>query len=328
MDNKDLKEIRKDSQEFEKELELLRDDVAKLKKIEKNFEEKYEELLKKEEAFLSEVNEQIEREITVVVLGSVKKTINKEMLSLKLLRRHIRKQVRHQVTREIKQEVKRMMDGLRETVKEEVKQTSLEIMNQLKRQTGKQLEKEVKEQVKETTSILREQKEDVERKAVIDELTGVFNRRYFETRLEEELTLARRFRTKLCLVMFDIDHFKKVNDTYGHQAGDTILQEVTEVAKASLSSVDAQCRYGGEEFCIIMPETEIEEAIDIAEKVRESIETHAFYGGDTLIKVTISLGIAEYPTHATMKEALIEKADKALYNAKQTGRNNTKIAIK
>jgi two-component system, cell cycle response regulator len=173
-----------------------------------------------------------------------------------------------------------------------------------------------------------EQKEDSERRAIIDQLTGCFNRRYFETRMDEELSLAKRFRNKMCMIMFDIDHFKKVNDTYGHQAGDTVLMEVSAVAKGCLRGEDYLCRYGGEEFAIIMPETSVDEAHEVAERMRKLIEEHAFYGGNQLINVTISLGIAEYPEHAIIKEKLIEKADAALYAAKNSGRNNTKIAEK
>ena len=318
----------KDVEKLEKEMRELREELAKLKKLESRVQEKYEELLKKEEAYLGEINESIEKEITVIVLGTVKKTINKEMTALKMLRRHIRNQVRHQVTKEIKGSIDKLIPEIKKMIKDEVKKTSLDIMNQLKRQTGKQLEKEVVEQIKESTSALVEQKEESERKAIIDPLTGSFNRRYFETKLEDELNLAKRFRNKLCLIIFDIDHFKKVNDTYGHQTGDTVLQEVVETAKSCLSAADSLCRYGGEEFAVIMPETEISEAIDIAERMRKSVEEHAFYGGETLINVTISLGISEYPEHAIMKEALVQKADGALYSAKNSGRNNTKIAIK
>ncbi len=314
--------------DVEKELKEIKEELKKLQKLEVSIQERYEELLKKEEAYLGEINESIEKELTVIVLGTVKKTINKEMTALKMLRRHIRNQVRHQVSKEIKSSISKLLPELNKMIKDEVKKTSLDIINQLKRQTGKQLEKEVVEQIKESTSALVEQKEESERKAIIDSLTGCFNRRYFETKLEDELNLAKRFRTKIALIMFDIDHFKKVNDTYGHQAGDTVLQEVVVTAKSCLSSADSLCRYGGEEFAVIMPETEISEAIDIAERMRKAIEEHAFYGGETLINVTISIGISEYPEHAIIKEAIIEKADGALYTAKNSGRNNTKIAIK
>ncbi len=328
MDEKIIKEIKKDIEILNRELKKLKEEVATYKNFGNELESRYEEMLKKEEAFLGQINQEIEREITVMVLATIKKVINRETVALKILRRRIRNQVRHQVSKEILKETNKIIPEIKEFVKEEVKNKSVEIMNQLKRQTGKQLEKEVIEQVKETTSILREQKEEIERKAIIDELTGVYNRRYFEAKLEDELILAKRFRSNLCLIIFDIDYFKKINDTYGHQAGDSVLQELALTAKSLMSSVDSLCRYGGEEFAIILPETRIEQAIDLAEKLRSEIEEHIFYIGDKIINVTISAGIAEYPTHALLKQGLIEKADKALYYAKNTGRNNIKLAIK
>ncbi len=310
------------------EIKKIKEDIEKLKKIEEHIKDKYEELLKKEEAFLTDINEQIEKEIIVMVLGAVKKTVNKEMVTLKLLRKNIRKQVRNQINKEIEKAIQKLIQELRELIKNEVKNKSLEIINQLKRQTGKQLEKEVIEQVRETTNILREQKEMSEKKAIIDELTGAFNRRYFETKLEDELTLAKRFRMKLSLLIVDIDHFKRINDTYGHQTGDAVLQEVVAVIKSNLSSTDFLCRYGGEEFAIILTETGIEEAEQIAEKIRKAIEEHIFFSGSKIIPVRISAGIAEYPMHAVIKQMLIEKADKALYVAKNSGRNNIKVALK
>jgi diguanylate cyclase (GGDEF)-like protein len=316
------------AEKLEKEIRDLKDEVRKLKKLDSFVQDKYEDLLKKEEAYLGEINESIERELTVIILGTVKKTINKEMVALKMLRRHLRNQVRHQVVKDIKNSIDHLIPDIKKMIKEEVRKVSLDIMNQLKRQTGKQLEKEVVEQIKESTSALIEQKEESERRAIMDQLTGAFNRRYFETRLEEELNLAKRFRNSMCLIMFDIDFFKKVNDTYGHQAGDAVLQEVVVAAKSCLSSADFLCRYGGEEFAVILSETKISEAIDIAERIRKAVEEHTFYSGETLINITISLGIAEYPEHAILKEAIIAKADGALYTAKRSGRNNTKIAIK
>ena len=311
-----------------KEIRALKEEVKRLGNSGAEIRKEYEEMLRKEEAFLGEINEQIEREITVMVLSAVKKSINRETVSLKVLRRRIRQQVRRQIMKGIAQETEKILPELRNMVKEEVKKTSLDIINQLKRQTGKQLQSEVKEQIKESTSVLREQAEESEKKAITDGLTGAFNRRFFETKLDEELSLAKRFRNKMCLIMFDIDHFKEVNDTYGHQAGDVILAEAVQVARSFVTSIDSLCRYGGEEFAVIMPETGIEKALETAEKIRAAIQDHAFYGGDRLINVTVSFGVAEYPTHSLIKQALIEKADGALYYAKQSGRNNVKAAIK
>lgn len=322
------REIKKELDALNREIKQLRAETEKAKKIGLDVETRYEEMLKKEEAFLGEMNQELEREITVMVLGAIKKTINKETVSLKVLRRRIRSQVRHQVSKEIAREVGKLFPDMKNFIKAEVKKISLDIINQLKRQTGKQLEKEVIEQVKETTNILREQKEESDMKAILDELTGAYNRRFFESKIEDELNLAKRFRTKMSLIMFDIDHFKKINDTYGHQAGDTVLHEMGAVVRGLISSMDSLCRYGGEEFTVIMPETSLEEAAETAEKLRKAVEEHAFYGGETLINVTISLGISEYPAHGIMKEALVEKADAALYQAKKSGRNNSKVAIK
>lgn len=315
-------------EKMEKDIREIKEELKSLKKLETTVEDKHEQLLKKEEAYLGEINESIEKELTVIVLGTVKKTINKEMTALKMLRRHIRNQVRHQVTKEINTAIGRLIPDIKKMIKDEIKKVSLDIMNQLRRQTGRQLVRESVELIKESTSVLMEQKEDSERRAIMDQLTGCFNRRYFETRMDEELSLAKRFRNKMCMIMFDIDHFKKVNDTYGHQAGDTVLMEVSAVAKGCLRGEDYLCRYGGEEFAIIMPETSVDEAHEVAERMRKLIEEHAFYGGNQLINVTISLGIAGYPEHAIIKEKLIEKADAALYAAKNSGRNNTKIAEK
>lgn len=327
-EDKDLKEIKKDLEMVIGEVKNLKEQLKEARKIGMEFQDRYEEMLKKEEQFLGEMNSEIEREITVVVIGNIKKTINKELASLKMMRRSIRAQVRNQIKKEIDKEMKKQLPEIINLVKAEIKNKSVEIVSQLRRQTGKKLEKEVIEHVKDATSVLREQKEESERRAIIDGLTGAYNRRYFETKMEEELNLAKRFRNKLSLIMLDIDHFKKINDTYGHGIGDVVLQETIEVVRGQISPVDSLCRYGGEEFTVIMPETDIESAMKTAEKIRKAIEEHAFYGDDKLINVTISLGAAEYPTHAILKQALVERADAALYDAKHSGRNNVKQAKK
>ena len=136
------------AEKLEKEIRDLKDEVRKLKKLDSFVQDKYEDLLKKEEAYLGEINESIERELTVIILGTVKKTINKEMVALKMLRRHLRNQVRHQVVKDIKNSIDHLIPDIKKMIKEEVRKVSLDIMNQLKRQTGKQLEKEVVEQIK------------------------------------------------------------------------------------------------------------------------------------------------------------------------------------
>jgi len=321
---RELKEIKKQNETLLGEISNIKQEITSLKKIKDDIQARYDDLLRKEESFLNDVNDQIEREIFVVVLGTIKKYVNKEMVALRLLRRRIRAQVRHQVKRETDKEVRNLLPG----IKKEMQKIALDILNQLKRQTGKQLEKEVQEQVKETAQILIEKMEDSELKAITDGLTGAFNRRYFETRIEQELKLAKRVQNPLSLIMFDIDHFKDVNDTYGHQTGDLVLQEIVTVVKNTISSTDFIFRYGGEEFAVIMQETPLDGAFTIAENMRKAVQEHTFYGGEKIINVTISLGVAEYPANAIIKHVLIEKADEALYLAKQSGRNNTKPANK
>jgi len=324
MDEKEITGLTRDVEALYKEVKSLKEQLRELKKIGDTFRERYEEMLGKEEEFLGQINEEIEREITVVVLGNIKKTIDRETAALKILRRNLRSQVRRQIGREID----KLRPHIRDLVSQEVKPISVEVMNQLKRQTGRELEKEVIEQVKEATESLIEQKEAVEQKAIVDELTGAFNRRFFETKLEDELTLAKRFKDRLSLIMFDIDHFKKVNDTYGHQAGDAVLSEVSATIKSKLSGTDTLCRYGGEEFAVIMPGTPVERALEVAERLRKAIEEHTFYSDEKLISVTISLGVSEYPAHAIIKQLLIETADAALYSAKHSGRNRVVQAEK
>ncbi len=158
--------------------------------------------------------------------------------------------------------------------------------------------------------------------AITDGLTRLFIHRYFQARLEEEVVRARRYHTACSLIMFDIDHFKKFNDTYGHQQGDIVLIEVAKLIKLTVrDTVDIPARYGGEEFAIILPETDAKGAQLVAERFRKTIESFDFPGQDHALKVTISLGIATFPDHASEKNVLIKKADIALYECKNRGRN-------
>ena len=162
--------------------------------------------------------------------------------------------------------------------------------------------------------------------AITDGLTRLFIHRYFQARLEEEIMRAKRYHTTVSLVLFDIDHFKKFNDTYGHQQGDIVLVEVAKLIKQTIrDTVDIPARYGGEEFTIILPETDAKGAQLVAERLRKTIETFPFPGQDKQLNVTISLGIATFPDHASSRGVLIKKADIALYACKEAGRNCTLI---
>lgn len=158
--------------------------------------------------------------------------------------------------------------------------------------------------------------------AALDPLTGIYNRRFGMARLSEEFSRAVRATTPLGVMMFDIDHFKKVNDTYGHLAGDRVLMQVAKTAKAALREGDILMRYGGEEFLVILPGASKEDSRDVGERMRRMIEDTSVADGDQVIRVTISIGVTAYPElEVTGEQDLVKRADEALYKAKESGRN-------
>lgn len=161
--------------------------------------------------------------------------------------------------------------------------------------------------------------------ATHDGLTGLYNHRTFYNLLDQELQRSKRYNHLLSLLMLDIDHFKMVNDTYGHQAGDAILRSMGILLKDSIREIDMAFRYGGEEFMLIMPETQEKSALEIAERLRKAVEAKPFDIGDgTLLRITLSIGVVCYPGRATSVEELVSTVDAALYVAKVTGRNRVK----
>jgi len=161
--------------------------------------------------------------------------------------------------------------------------------------------------------------------AITDGLTGLFIHRYFQIKLDDEMKAARRYDTPLSLIIFDIDHFKKFNDTFGHQQGDRVLKETARLVKESVRGTDLACRYGGEEFALILPHTTAEQAMIFAERLRKRIAANEMRCEETKMQVTISIGIAEFPRMASDKTSLIKKADQALYSCKNKGRNCVQI---
>ena len=167
--------------------------------------------------------------------------------------------------------------------------------------------------------------------ATLDALTNLNNRRQFETRLGQEISITKRQNKPLCAMMIDIDFFKKVNDTYGHAAGDEVLRRVAGIIKEHLRESDIPARYGGEEFAVLLPFTQIAEAKIVAERLRIAVETTPItINQETVdekqINVTISMGIAEFNRLET-GEMLFERADKALYDAKKNGRNQVQTVL-
>jgi len=165
--------------------------------------------------------------------------------------------------------------------------------------------------------------EETEQLAVTDGLTELFNHRYFQGFLDRELSRARRYTRPLSLIMIDLDRFKSINDTYGHQAGDLVLQRVAAAVKSQARDVDLVARYGGEEFMVVLPETGKREAHALAERIRQSVREQKcqLADGSTQLQVTISLGVASYPEDGSEKSELVDKVDKALYRSKTEGRD-------
>jgi len=157
--------------------------------------------------------------------------------------------------------------------------------------------------------------------AITDGLTKLYLHRYFQQRLSNELSRSERYGYKFSLILTDIDHFKKFNDTYGHQVGDQVLREVARIVQQSVREVDIVARYGGEEFVVICPEKSNEETVVPAERIRKAVESYQFMVDGKRVPITISLGVSEFPSDSKDKKDLIECADIALYSSKQNGRN-------
>jgi diguanylate cyclase (GGDEF)-like protein len=165
--------------------------------------------------------------------------------------------------------------------------------------------------------------EQMEKMATTDGLTGLLNHRTFQARFDEALASARRYRRKASLLITDIDHFKTVNDTYGHPTGDQVLKGVAKILREKARDTDLVARYGGEEFAIVMPETDTQGAYVIAERIREAVGAEIFQTEQGPLKVTMSLGISTYPESTEDRQTLFDLADQCLYFAKRNGRNQS-----
>ena len=164
----------------------------------------------------------------------------------------------------------------------------------------------------------------LEKIAMTDKLTGIYNRHAFDFVMSPILKDVRRKKFALSLILFDIDHFKKVNDEFGHLAGDAAIKKIVRICAETIRESDVLCRWGGEEFLILLKECDLDDAYEISEKIRKTIQdTPIVYEGKTIFS-TISLGVSQYHLPET-EDRLIYRADKLLYQAKQNGRNRSEI---
>jgi len=158
--------------------------------------------------------------------------------------------------------------------------------------------------------------------SLTDSLTGLYNRRFLHQRLEEEMARSRRHGAPLACVMLDLDHFKSINDAHGHAAGDSVLRDVSTILKAHIRKSDIAVRFGGEEFVLVLFSNNMEGARLVAERIRADVESHEFLHGDSPLRVTISIGISAFPDEKIgSADDLMRRADAALYQAKEAGRN-------
>lgn len=164
--------------------------------------------------------------------------------------------------------------------------------------------------------------------ATHDALTGLYNRKVLDKLIIDEVGRSERYGHPISIFMLDIDHFKQINDTYGHQTGDTVLQNIASIMVNSIRKMDYAARYGGEEFIIVLPETSLAEAEEMAERLCFSIAEHSFLTkDDKKLNITASIGVATFPEHAQSWKDLIHAADNAMYAAKKAGRNQVQIKL-
>ncbi len=170
-------------------------------------------------------------------------------------------------------------------------------------------------------------RQKLEEQSIRDPLTGLFNRRYMEESLDREIQRCDRLQQSLGIIMLDVDHFKRFNDIFGHEAGDSVLQELGQFLQKYVRGSDIACRYGGEEFTLILPEGSLAVTSKRAEQIRAGIKhLHLKYGHELLGQITLSLGVASFPEHGTTGQAVIRQADAALYRAKKEGRDVVRLA--
>jgi diguanylate cyclase (GGDEF)-like protein len=209
---------------------------------------------------------------------------------------------------------------VRQIVDRTLRLREAELKSQLYVQQLRELNSILEQRVREKTEELERQNLILQRMVVRDDLTGLFNQKALYARLEQELARSSRYSRRLGFIMLDLDFFKRINDQYGHQTGSDALKKVAQVILGSIRSVDWAARFGGDEFCVVLPETDAPGTKAVADRVRANIEGHAFHQGPPPIRLTASVGLSVYEPGLTT-DTLVKRADIALYRAKAAGRN-------
>ncbi|MCK5011562.1 MAG: GGDEF domain-containing protein, partial [Deltaproteobacteria bacterium] len=165
----------------------------------------------------------------------------------------------------------------------------------------------------------------VQELAITDELTGLYNRRAFQKALDKELRRSKRYKKPLSLIMLDIDGFKEINDKFGHQAGDGVLRSLALNLQRAIREIDFLARYGGDEFAVILPETEAKQAAVLAERLKKTVKNYTVDAGGSLCNITLSIGVADVSASVDSEDDLISRADRVLYISKENGGDSVEV---